>query len=113
VTVTTHIMTGLNKLLVRILRGKKTTTQKLDNVHYSIKSAIFASFAHVITGPKPCGNIVMRSCYCYALYIQGPVNKQTIDDLACLPESCALVILNLLIQGPQSHNGDNCSLYFF
>jgi hypothetical protein len=33
------------------------------NVNYSIKSAIFPSFAHVITGPKPCVNIVTRSCY--------------------------------------------------
>jgi hypothetical protein len=32
-------------------------------LYYSIKSDIFPSFAHVITGPKPCVNIVTRSCY--------------------------------------------------
>jgi hypothetical protein len=33
----------------------------------------------------------------------GPRKHTKNDDLACLPESCALVILELLIRGPQSH----------
>jgi hypothetical protein len=78
-------------------------------LYYSIKSAIFPSFAHVITGPKPCIHIVTRSCYSPVLpmrntYMQGPVNKQKNDDLALFAkESCAFVILKLLIRGHQSH----------
>jgi hypothetical protein len=58
---------------------------------YSIKSAILPSFAHVITGPKPCVNIVTRSCYSpvlpmHNILYKGP-NKQTKnDDLAYLPK---------------------------
>jgi hypothetical protein len=49
-------------------------------IYYSIKLAIFPSFAHVITGPKPCVNIVMALVIArfYLCAIHTGSSKQTL-----------------------------------
>jgi hypothetical protein len=65
-----------NPLFKKNVTNNISSNIRKNNVYYSIKSAIFPSFAHVITGPKPCVNIVTRSCYSPLLPMRNTYRAQ-------------------------------------